>query len=627
MGTIYKRVLGIVMALLLAIASVGCQPAPVPAYPRVEFIAPTAVSLASPSSAAVLPTPAATEPLALVLPTATPVPVELPAPTVAPTRETSRRTVPFDAMQYQRPDAQALVEELNRAAQDIAQASSGQAQYDRIEAAWAGYETYYTMYILAQIHLDEDAKDAYWQAENDYMAETSTDVDYALLRMYQALLDSPYREELEVLLGEESLEDMRLAVESRDARIQSLLMEEEKLVVAYRRLAATGTVEMDGRELTYGEIEALYLEEGYGPYIQALQAWLEQHNATLGDIYLQLVQVRQEMARQMGYENYVEMAYAERGYDYAPEDVAAVREAIKEELVPVYQRLSWMGYGMLPDVSVEENAFSTFLRETLYGLDTSLGEAFDFMEAYQLARMEPGVNKASGAYTTYLYDFDAPVIVGSWLGDAMSISTWVHEFGHFHDFYAYYEETEDSTLDTAEIFSTGLEMLVANHYASLLDEETAAWLQEAMVVQLLDTYVCQTSFEEFEARVYQLDSEDLTLDRVNAIFREVQQAYGLAVETAPWYDLYGWITISHYYEAPFYTFSYTAASDVALQLWQISDRDEDRAVAAYFALLEREDGADFQENVQAAGLETVFSEGRIEKVAAYYKAIFLENAA
>lgn len=621
----WKKKLCLLLAAVMLLAA-GCAPWGPPTDGSMRTLPPRNTPAAPSSTAEVTAEPvlpaATAEPAA---DGATPVSTPVPLPTHAAQRDPAwdaLRTVPFGEMRYRRPDAEALVASLEEIAGRIAAAADAGEQCSLLDEGAALYDTYSTMYVLASVRLDQDTEDLYWTEEMDYLESTTTDVDYAMADIYRALLASPWRDALTDTLGGSYIAGMQATVDRLQPGVRPLLEREEKLRGEYMRLSASATVTVEGEKLTLSQIGELYDTHGYYAYIQALEMWMTRHNRSLGRIYLELVKVRQEMAAELGYDSYTEMAYADHGYAYGPEDVAAIREDIKEYLVPVYAYAGSTGLISLPEVELSREEFMEFLREALYAMDESLGEAFDFMEEYDLALLDPGAAKIDGAYTTYLYDYDAPVLTGSWLGDAMSMYTVIHEFGHFHDYYAYPEAAMNATLDTAEIFSTALEMLVSNRFIAVMEPDEAIRTQDYAVMGLLETYVIQTAYEEFEARVYASDPDTLTLDDINGIFMSVQQAYGLDIPGMEWYDRNAWVSVMHFFEVPFYTFSYTAAADAAMQIWFRSLYGEDEALDVYFDLLDREGDEDFLENMEDAGLETVFDEGHIEELAGIFSRVF-----
>ena len=60
----------------------------------------------------------------------------------------------------------------------------------------------------------------------------------------------------------------------------------------------------------------------------------------IGEIYIELVNVRNEQAELLGYDSYAQMQY-ELSYDrdFSPEEGEQYIEAIKEYIVPVYKEI------------------------------------------------------------------------------------------------------------------------------------------------------------------------------------------------------------------------------------------------------------------------------------------------
>ena len=66
--------------------------------------------------------------------------------------------------------------------------------------------------------------------------------------------------------------------------------------------------------------------------------FVEKYNAILGELFLELVKLRAQMAEQMGYESYTQMADLQmlRG-SYGREEIRSFREEINQTLAPVYR--------------------------------------------------------------------------------------------------------------------------------------------------------------------------------------------------------------------------------------------------------------------------------------------------
>lgn len=95
-------------------------------------------------------------------------------------------------------------------------------------------------------------------------------------------------------------------------------------------------MELDGREWTLEEYftqEDADIQRGY-------EAYYEKNNPLIGEIYIALVNVRNEQAALLGYDSYAQMQY-ELSYDrdFSPEEGEQYIAAIKEYIVPVYKQI------------------------------------------------------------------------------------------------------------------------------------------------------------------------------------------------------------------------------------------------------------------------------------------------
>ena len=153
-----------------------------------------------------------------------------------------------------------------------------------------------------------------------------------------------------------------------------------------------------------------------------------------------------------------------------------------------------------------------------------MGEAFDFMLAHGLYSLEQSDTKAAMSFTAYLDSFDAPFLFVSPYCDTEDILTLAHEFGHFLD--SYYNYNAYESLDLSEFFSQSMEHLVMERLADVLDGEELEMLRRIKLAGTLDAYVMQSSFAEFESRVYALRDEELTAEAINAISLDTAKEFG-----------------------------------------------------------------------------------------------------
>lgn len=83
--------------------------------------------------------------------------------------------------------------------------------------------------------------------------------------------------------------------------------------------------------MLYSELEPEGQEAYYSQFI-------EKYNQQLGELYRQLVELRQQMAQLLGYESYTEVADLDMlRVGYTREDIRQFREDLKQTLTPIYR--------------------------------------------------------------------------------------------------------------------------------------------------------------------------------------------------------------------------------------------------------------------------------------------------
>lgn len=533
--------------------------------------------------------------------------------------------VRFSDMPYERPDTDALIVSLDELTQLVKSGASADAILAAYYPVSDAYLHFYTMDSLAYIRYTLDTNDSYYKEEYDALELIGPDVEEKLEAFYKACAESPNREALEREYFEYGFfDDYEDFSRYTNPEYLALAKEEEKLMSEYRTALEDPQVEFHGQTQSFYELLAEYDEietyQQYMDYLELLQAYYEQYNQKVGDIFLKIVKVRKQIAEVMGYESYADYSYDlvyER--DYTHEQGVEFCEQIQKWIVPIYKQLNRQGdYG--EHFPIDETAMVAGLQSAVQNMGGQIEEAYRFMQAYELCDLTASDAKFDSSYTTYLHDYDAPFLTVNADGTSRDYLTFSHEFGHFTDDYVTYSRSED--LETAETFSQAMEFLSLCYTEGVFSEQQREMLLKLNLRDMLDTFSYQAALAQFEDGVYALSEDELSVESINGIYRQCCKDYGLYSSNADFFYRYGWIDVTHLFEAPYYVISYCVSADTALQVYMREAEETGAGLAAYWKLLEREENAGVQAVMESAGLDNPFRAGAIEELAGFYKEAF-----
>ena len=488
--------------------------------------------------------------------------------------------VAFGDMEYVRPDNIDLESRYQRVTRVL---SSGDAVEEVMEAVFAFYEdyhTFYTAYALANIYYSKDLTDAYWEEEYNYCIESSTQVDAILDQMLYDLAASDLKEELEAeeyfgpnffddYQGESIWDDTFTALSEKEAKLQSKYY-----------------------ELTEKAQTADYYSDTFFKTI----------GREMAELFVELVQVRQEMAEYAGYADYPSFAYDFYYYrDFTPVQATGYMAKIAQELVPLYRNMDHYTYWQIAGKGSTEKQTLQYVQSCAEAMGGVVQEAFQVMTGANLYDISVGANKFNASFEIYISNYNAPYVFLNPAGQVSDKLTFAHEFGHFCNDYASWGGM--SSIDVAEFFSQGMEYL-SLCYVPTKDMDTMK------MMDCLSLYVEQSAYASFEHQVYSLKGDRLTVENVHALYEQVGKTYG--------FDSWGWdsrdfVLIPHFYTSPMYIISYVVSNDAALQLYQMEKADAGAGLAVFAGNLDTTQG-DFLAFVESAGLTSPFAPGRMEAV-------------
>lgn len=476
-----------------------------------------------------------------------------------------------------------------------------------------------TQSALIGIRYDANGADQEAAEQSAALSRLSAQLFDQCYQTLALLAGTPYQELLERDAGPDIVEEL-LAYQAMTDREAALLEEEERLVQSYDRcMAQPVQVTVDGRVWTEETLEADGTLDGETWW--EIAALLErERNRAAGEIFLRLVRVRTEIARENGYDSYAGYAYQMLyDRDYTLEEIRSVRRAVKKYWVPLEAALA---DALTPrelraldaKARASGDAILDAVEPCMGRIDPELGETFAFLRQYHLYDIAPSDSKLPVGYTASLPAYGTAFIFNCPYGDYQDYSDLIHEFGHFneafhsveHDLWASFH------IDVGEIHSQGLEVLFTACADELFGPEGGRAFYWSTISNMVSSVLEGCMYDEFQEAVY--DDPDLTLEEVNRLFREISEEYGYAYEEGE-EESFFWVEIPHTFQSPMYYISYATSALSALDLWLQSLEDWDGAVDTYLDLAAMGMRHPYRETVEAAGLRDIFRERTMRQLA------------
>ena len=448
--------------------------------------------------------------------------------------------------------------------------------------------------------------------EQTYYTDFAQTMDETYLT-FKEVMDTPYkkiiRDELGWLYGlaimsydelqEDELDDMNAE--------KALILEYEQLLMGYP------TVMVDGEEWTTERLSDDSASIPKETRRKVVQAFEEEKETRLGEIFVELAALRWDMAEEME-QSYIDYSYAIYGRDYSPSQSKDLHASVKRYFVPLYNELSAkqpVNEEALWEISSYEDAeLVENIGQQMAKLSPELDEVYDFMLKHELYDVEPSETKLGVGYTTYLYQYDAPFIFNKPYDNYYDYCVMVHEFGHF--FNAYYQDTlvlsmEADSIGVAEIHSQALELLYMDSYKEVFEGEQGEAIANQTLMNIMDSVIQGALYDEFQTRVY--ERRDWTVEEINQLFEEVALDYGISL-----IDNTQWMQVTHNYQTPFYYLSYATSALTALDIWTQSFEDQEQAMETYLSVAQ-ETGLLFKEVAKENDLRNIFKNNEMMSIA------------
>jgi oligoendopeptidase F len=428
--------------------------------------------------------------------------------------------------------------------------------------------------------------------------------------------------------------DTQLQVELFRPENVPLETEEAMLSQQYQKLIGSLTVQFRGEERTLVQM-GRYLEDPDRKLRQ--ETWELVANRRLREsdqietIFEQLMQLRQKIAANAGFPDYLAYAFRARGrFDYTPEDCRKFHESIEKEVMPVLRELQAQRRSQLKlpalrpwDLAVDpfnlpalrpfekmENLLSN-THDIFVQLDAKLAGEFDLMRDLRLLDLENRKGKAPGGYQSTLSEARLPFIFMNAVGIQRDVETLLHEAGHaFHalatrdeDLYAY----RGAPIEFCEVASMSMELLGNEFIEKFYQPADARRARRDHLEGILEIFPWIATVDAFQHWIYshpghtRVERQQAWDDLMTRFGGDVDWSGYEKVRTNLWHRQL------HIFLHPFYYVEYGIAQLGALQVWANSKKDKSQALRAYHHALSLGGSRPLPELFEAAGCRFDFS--------------------
>jgi oligoendopeptidase F len=360
----------------------------------------------------------------------------------------------------------------------------------------------------------------------------------------------------------------------------------------------------------------------------------------LNDLYTELIELRDKIAKNTGFENYRDYKHEDLGrFDYSVQDCLNFHEAVKQHAVPLIrehdrERKTKLG---LEDYRPWDTAVDTEGKEPLKPfsnakeltektitcfnkIDPYFGECIKTMDDMKRLDLESRIGKAPGGYQYPLYETDVPFIFMNSVGLHRDLVTMVHEGGHaIHSFLCKDLELMDfksPPSEIAELASMSMELISMEHWHVFFEnKEDLKRAKRQQLESVMDTLPWIAAIDKFQHWVY-LNPKHSVKDRYDE-WTNIMNDFGSDVINYKGFEnnlKRRWQVQLHLFEVPFYYIEYGIAQLGAIGLWKQFKEDKNKAINNYINALKLGGTKTLPELYKAAGLKFSFAPGYISEL-------------
>ena len=548
----------------------------------------------------------------------------------------------FSEMPYERPDLEDMKKQMAGLVGELKEARG----YEAARAVFMKMEVLEkhirTKHSIAKIRYDIDTRNKFYEEEVNFCNDALPELQEYQQQWTKAMLEGAFCKDFEAEFGNVMFLNAEISLKTFSPEIIPELQKESNLSKEYTKLIASAQIPFEGKTYTISQMSPFKTDSDDARRLAAWKAegqWYKDNQERLDGIYDELVGLRDQMGRKLGFDGYTQLGYyrMERNC-YDEKDVEKFRENVVKYLVPVasevYRKQAKRLSKEYP-MSFADNALAfrsgnarpvgtpdeiLMQGKKFYDeLSPETGAFFRTMLDGELLDVLSTEGKAGGGYCTSIPDYGVPFIFANFNGTQHDVEVVTHEAGHAFAAWQNRErvpmETVWPSLEGCEVHSMSMEFF-AWPWAEGFFGKDARKFRYTHLSDALTFIPYGTMVDHFQHVVY--EKPQMTPSQRHGAWKELLGIY------MPWMRLdgdipfyaqgEGWQRQHHIYTRPFYYIDYCLAQTVSLQFWAMIQKDPKDAWEHYMAYTRQGGSMVFTELLKNAGLTSPFEASCLENV-------------
>ena len=525
----------------------------------------------------------------------------------------------FNCLDYTRPVYSKIKKEINSLTNKLNKSKKYEEYISYIRKIIDIQNYIEELHDYVDINNMRNLKDEYYIKELKYWNKYKSKYDLLFIPFYNLLLNSKYKEELSKIIPPNFFNTIsyRIKLESND--IIKLIEEEKKLKNDYLKILNKKVLYND-KEVPLSRVTTDYTNPNRDirkkSYDTINNFYLE-NDKQLEDIYFNLINIRNSIAKSLGINNYTEYSlYSLRRFGYNYKDITKFRENIIKYIIPLCNKLDNIKkknlnidtlkyydertfYKEMPSVLYKGESLLNELKISFKNIDNNLSNLYNDMLKYGYIDLINRENKANIGITNYLTKTKYPTITGNLKDNYLDLILTTHELGHAYQ--KYNASIKDKnyivssllkypTFDIAEIFSHAMELITIPYLDNIFTKSDHKKYKLLIINEIITKlpYICL--IDEFQEQIYSktnLEKQDIKTTWLNLVKKYNQETNNTGHPNLDKGNYF--YRQNHLFLNPFYYIDYGLSYFGALSIWDKSSSNLDyfnelASIASYYPL-------------------------------------------